>query len=171
MDSIFDPIGDGNCGFWCIAQAVFGDQERWSQVRLEMATFLEKEKSNFTKIPGGNDQFLKILNNVKAIDSKIKKTHWLSKLDMGQLAADTFKRPISFISIHESHCYVPFNVGPSGLSLISLCFVNENHWVLLLPKSDLFPIPPFLKVPKSLNKNVVKWKKELCDSMLLNTKK
>ena len=157
-----DPIGDGNCGFRCIAHQVLGDQELWPQVRKEMAELLVSEKDNFVKMLGGEKEFNQIIRHLKH--------NWLNKLDMGQIAADTFQRPVCFYSLAECCTYVPFKVPPNSHAPICISHVNNNHWILLSIKDPLFPIPPICKVPKVLSKKWSQWKKHFQKELLLYQK-
>ncbi|XP_012839274.1 PREDICTED: uncharacterized protein LOC105959681 [Erythranthe guttata] len=45
-------MADGNCGYQCVAQAVYGDQERWPQVRGELLIELYEHASVYTAMFG-----------------------------------------------------------------------------------------------------------------------
>lgn len=166
IGSIFDPLSDGNCGFRCIAQALYNDQDQWRKVRQDMAQEMLDNKPFYTNLLGGEKEFNKTFMSVNPVmASVIRKSHWLSKLEMGQIVADTFKRPICFWSLAQSSCYIPHKVGPETSSLaINICFVSGCHWVLVEPLTpNTFPVPPFVKVPRGYYQKRPLWQTHLKD--------
>lgn len=169
MANIFDPKGDGNCGFRCVAKLIFDDEEKYAEVRSIMVSCLSDNEHLFVKMLG-KDGHKKLLKNLQPRGPVVFKNNWLHKLDMGQLLSDSFERPICFFSSVSCDTYVPVNASPDpSKTPIHLLFVNNNHWVLLLPSSS-FPIPPIVAVPKSYRKKVPLWNKHLSDGLSLYLK-
>ena len=97
--TLLDPVADGNCGFQCIAEVIHKSQNYFKRVRSSMAEQLVGERKFFTKILGGPQDFERVLESFKGPEGhKAEEKYWLSNLDMGQLIATTFSRPICFWS-------------------------------------------------------------------------
>lgn len=171
IGSIFDPVPDGNCGFRCVAESKWNDNNQWPEVQKLMAEKMVEDEGFFTKILGGKDELKKILENVSPTDcsSFLKKDYWLSNIDMGQFLSDTLNLPVCFWYLIQSSCYVPHKSSPpSDVSCtpLHLCSVSDSHWVLLLPKSSgSFPIPPICKVPKGYNRKFNLWQTHLKEGL------
>ena len=137
-----DPEGDGNCGYRCVAWQVYNDENKWREVREEMANKLVEMKGKFMKLMGIKTKkaFEEEVTKIKPVDGPASKSKWLSKLDHGQLLAECFERPICFYSLNDSHTFVPHSSPPKSISPIFLSFVNSSHWVSLVPKTSQFPL-------------------------------
>jgi hypothetical protein len=167
IKSIYDPIGDGNCGFHCLAKALGYDKDGWKRVREEMIAEIKKNKSTYVKLLGSTKEVQKILDNlVLTMDDpnpdtpKITCDNWLSKLSHRHIVSNTYVRPIVFLSLADSITFLPLKLGPkNGHSPIYLLFVNGNHWVLpeVEVKDGVTPIPPPFLAPKSTSKSAKGW--------------
>ncbi|POW04765.1 hypothetical protein PSHT_11115 [Puccinia striiformis] len=78
---------------------------------------------------------------------------WLDKMLHGQILANTYNRPIVFLSQADSNCFLPLRLGPKdsrGIEPIYLLYVDGNHWVLVEvgAKDGVKPLPPVIKATK-----------------------
>ena len=144
---------------------MYNNQDQWAKVRKMMSEQLEEDKIKYKRILGGDDELEKVKISIRFENSKTAtKKYWFSKLDMGQLCADTFNRPVSLfcLSKNDCHTYLPFvkTLSSSNHCPIMLCFVDSSHWILLIPKSsNVFPIPPLHLLPSAFFKKNTIWKK------------
>ncbi|POW10591.1 hypothetical protein PSTT_05958 [Puccinia striiformis] len=128
VKDIFNPQGDGNCGFRCIAHVRgYADNMEFMQVWEEMAREIMTWNVGCEK--------------------------WLDKMLHGQILANTYNRPIVFLSQADSNCFLPLRLGPKdsrGIEPIYLLYVDGNHWVLVEvgAKDGVKPLPPVIKATK-----------------------
>ncbi|POW04678.1 hypothetical protein PSTT_10221 [Puccinia striiformis] len=109
VPDIFNPLGDGNCGFRCLARALESPDNRWFWVWQEMVEEVEANPPFYSKLQGGEASIKKIISglNIAKIKGKIPLSKWLNKLDHGQVIANTYQRPIVFISMESSATFIP----------------------------------------------------------------
>ncbi|KNE94806.1 hypothetical protein PSTG_11817 [Puccinia striiformis f. sp. tritici PST-78] len=165
VKDIFNPRGDGNCGFRCVAQALgYADDMGFMQVRDEMAREIASWRSNYTKLQGGENEMKKIINSLTVARAKesVGCDKWLDKMLHGQILANTYNRPIIFLSQGDSNSFLPLRLGPKDSTRVEpiyLLYVDSNHWVLLEVggiDGDK-PLPPPIRAPKFATKAAKAW--------------
>jgi hypothetical protein len=65
VKDLFDPLGDGNCGFWCIAKALGYDDNGWLQVRNKMAGDIKGNIPTYARLQGGEPAVNQIITNIQ----------------------------------------------------------------------------------------------------------
>ncbi|POV97591.1 hypothetical protein PSTT_14978 [Puccinia striiformis] len=165
VKDIFNPRGDGNCGFRCVAQALgYADDMGFMQVRDEMAREIASWRSNYAKLQGGENEMKKIINSLTVARAKesVGCDKWLDKMLHGQILANTYNRPIIFLSQGDSNSFLPLRLGPKDSTRVEpiyLLYVDSNHWVLLEVggiDGDK-PLPPPIRAPKFATKAAKAW--------------
>ncbi|POW13536.1 hypothetical protein PSTT_03716 [Puccinia striiformis] len=123
---IFNPEGDGNCGFRCIAKALGYDDDGWMQITL---------------------------------------AKWLNKMDHGPMIANTYGRPVVFLSLETCGTFLPVRVGPKDSTAVLDPFyfvhVGGNHWVLAelqVVVDGVTPIPPVVGSSRATSQIIKAWK-------------
>ena len=99
---------------------------------------------------------------VKTLKTKITKPKWLSKLCHGHILANTYVRPIVFLSLQDSITFFPLKLPPKASTNsqpIYLVHANKNHCILAHVEGEdgIKPIPPPMVVPKSGLRNNKAW--------------
>jgi hypothetical protein len=152
----FDPIGDCNCGFRCIAKALGYKDNGWLRVRNEMVKELTQNILTYYPLQGGEQAVRTIINRIKAktLKTKITMAKWLNKLLHGHVLSNAYGRPIKFISKKESLTFFPLRVLPSDSGNhdpIYLVHSNGTHRILANVEAEdgIKPIPPPMVVPRS----------------------
>ena len=105
--------------------------------------------------------------DVANINENIPSSKLLSKEDIGQIEADTYSRPIFFISLESCDTYTPMKNGVTDQSdPMFISFVKNNHWFLLVLEGEMIPIPPIVAKPRSLiSKKASGWVDHLKDQL------
>ncbi|PLW38489.1 hypothetical protein PCANC_12506 [Puccinia coronata f. sp. avenae] len=170
----FNPIGNGNCGFCCIAKALGYKDNGWLRVRNEMVEELTQNISTYYPLQGGEQAVRTIINRIKAktLKTKITMAKWLDKLLHGHVLSNAYGRPIIFISKKESLTFFPLRFLPShsgNHNPIYLVHSNGTHWILanLEAEDGIKPIPPPMVVPRSSHENNQAWSTFLQSGMEL----
>ncbi|OAV97272.1 hypothetical protein PTTG_05905 [Puccinia triticina 1-1 BBBD Race 1] len=163
VKSIFDPLGDGNCGFRCVVKALGYDNNGWFRVRNKMLGEISAKKALYTILQGGALPIKTIINGLKVenLKSKIKRKNWLDKFSHGQILANVYQRPICFISLESCASFLPLRTGPGSNKTepVYLLYVNGNHWALALVEGEdgVKPIPPPILATKNTLKCAKAW--------------
>ncbi|POW20047.1 hypothetical protein PSHT_03990 [Puccinia striiformis] len=89
VKDIFNPHGDGHCGFRCVSRALGSDNDSSNG-------FLRVRQEMIAEIEGNRPTYLK----------------WLDKMSHGQILANAYSRPIVFLSIVSSNSFIPSRVSP-----------------------------------------------------------
>jgi hypothetical protein len=133
IKEVFYPTGNGNCGFCCVAKALGYKEDGWSRFRNKMLNEAKENRRVYSRLMGGKAGFNSMINAVE-VESKltsISESQWLSKMDHGQLIANTYQRPIFFYSVNEGITFLPLQiVAPGEGDPVYLLHVNRKHWVL-----------------------------------------
>ncbi|PLW36931.1 hypothetical protein PCANC_21211 [Puccinia coronata f. sp. avenae] len=92
IKEIFNPTGNGNCGYHCVAKALAYKEDRWFQVRNKMLNKAKENRRFYSRLMGGEAGFNSMINSVEveSKDANIEESKWLSKMDhvfMGGFAA------------------------------------------------------------------------------------
>jgi histone-lysine N-methyltransferase SETD2 len=130
ISHVFDLLGNGNCGFQCLAKSLGYNADGWFQVREELVKEAKENIWLHSRAQGGEVEMRKIINNIEvaSIESDITQTQWLSKLSHGQIIANQYKQPIVFLRILECLTFLPLRTYPcGGADPIYLLHVNNNH--------------------------------------------
>ncbi|OAV97377.1 hypothetical protein PTTG_26034 [Puccinia triticina 1-1 BBBD Race 1] len=158
---VFDPPGNGNCGFHCIAQALGYIDNGWLRVQKEMVKEATKNRGVYSKLQGGEGQLKSVIESltVENEEANIGCDQWLSKLAHGQIIANTYGRPVVFLSIKDCSTYLPLCVGPGDSVPIYLLYVDDSHWVLanVGGKDGVKPIPPPVLATRVTSKIAKEW--------------
>ncbi|POW04485.1 hypothetical protein PSHT_11204, partial [Puccinia striiformis] len=86
---------------------------------------------------GGEQEVTRIVEGlqVKTKKSKITLSKWLDKMAHGQVLANTYTRPVIFLSLIACNSFIPSRMGPQespDTKPIYLVHVDGNHWVLAI---------------------------------------
>ena len=156
---IIDVTGDGFCGFRCIANEIFGDQEQFWKVKMEMrdvllknAEFYRESFSDFIEydrlkkvVCFGIEEIVEstTINWSLFVDSSGQKevfapsNCWFYSAGCTQLAADTFRRPVAAYSDVKYENNDPVIFFP---------FLNTSHYHITNEGSDAYsPMPIILQ--------------------------
>jgi uncharacterized cysteine cluster protein YcgN (CxxCxxCC family) len=132
INEVFDPTGNGNCGYCCVAKALGYEEDGWFRVRNEMLNKAKEKRRVYSRLMGDEAGFNSMINavEVKSKDADIEESKWLSKMDHGQLIANTYQRPIVFLLVNEGITFLPLQiVAPGEGDPVYLLHVNQKHWV------------------------------------------
>ena len=90
VDSVYNPIGDGNCGFRALAAKLFDNEDKYHDVKESM---LKYYLANIDGIYRNYDQ-----QQIKGIlDPHSNK--WFCVPECAQIASDTFKAPVAVFGL------------------------------------------------------------------------
>ena len=137
---------------------------------------VEDNQAVYQRQLGGPVELEKILSNLRVEDvkEKIKMNKWLSNLDHGQILANTYIRPVSFVSSDPRACqtFLPLRNGPSdspSTDPIYLVHFGGNHWLLMVlgGAAGVKPIPPYFSAKRFTLNKAQAWKNLLKDGVEL----
>lgn len=121
---IQDVKGDGNCFYRAVANAMFGNEARYDEIRAKCVDEMVTHQEDYRKC-------VRSLN--EAVDNTVEEGTWLDGDFVIQAAARAFNVRIKLISDQNgcSHDYLP---RKDGNSQISLGYVGGCHYVALIKK-------------------------------------
>jgi hypothetical protein len=129
LPKLLNVLGDGQCGFRCLAAAVYGSEEDWKVVKstmfLQLATYMEF----YDELFGQDNRLMSVLQH---LESPCSENLWFYTPDCAQLAADTFQRTIAIFDLERpdySLLYIPIMTACKDLLPIGLC-LRANHFQL-----------------------------------------
>ena len=126
-------LGDGNCGFRCLALHLFGDENKWAEIKKEMLQFSLSKMGIYEGVFGYSAiRFKNVLR---------KNAAWFFTPDCAQLAADTFRMPlVVFESDGDSITFLPVFQSVEQKAVI-LAMDNVHVRVYKVKPGRLFKFP------------------------------
>ncbi|GAA5800925.1 hypothetical protein HPULCUR_006364 [Helicostylum pulchrum] len=96
VTAMFDPIGDGNCGYRAISYLHYGNEDRYKEVKRDMLVGLEANKDKYVRFFGFD--IASIEENIRSDMDESKKSMalWFCYPECIQVAVDTYDIPICF---------------------------------------------------------------------------
>ncbi|PLW24793.1 hypothetical protein PCANC_26906 [Puccinia coronata f. sp. avenae] len=83
------------------------------------------------------------------------------KFSHGHMIANSYRRPICFISLNKSHSFFPLQLGPTSEdpAPLYLIYINGNHGVLgdVVGEDGVKPIPPPFLASRHTSKTAKGW--------------
>ncbi|KAI9478176.1 MAG: hypothetical protein EXX96DRAFT_239107 [Benjaminiella poitrasii] len=132
MQLVLNPVGDGNCGFRCIAHAIYGDENVKFRVKQEMKDWYEIKYDQIYKGRVDADSVSRTLNN---FDECLSVDSWFDSVDCPQIAADLYNRAIAVYSETAGNTlFLPFRseIPESNKPIVLyLSQTQTKHWYLI----------------------------------------
>ena len=135
VESYEDVIGDGNCGYRCVALYVYGDQELWPKVRSECCQELLKHQDLYQAVISyvpTDEVFDKIAWYGPDFAPKV---HWLSLPTIGHIIATCYNVVLVSYSYHGActclPVIVPDGVGPPTGTIVLGHSSTAEHFFLI----------------------------------------
>ena len=111
--SVYNVVGDGNCGFRCVAHGICENQNRWREVRQMLLQELELHRevytSMFTKF--GFDGICYSVNWFEY--GSAPEDRYMEMSDTGLVIASSINRPVVLISQRGWNTCFPLFDGPN----------------------------------------------------------
>lgn len=134
VESVYNPAGDGNCGFRALAWAIYGNEHLYEDVKTRMAIqFLSNKHTMYKK------------DDAPKIEAVLAKGSgkWFMAPECVQIAADTFQRPIAFYG-PLTYLYIPSRIPPAEAASthpIILQLKNAHFILITIPEDVAFQWP------------------------------
>ncbi|XP_012829154.1 PREDICTED: uncharacterized protein LOC105950350 [Erythranthe guttata] len=135
-------MADGNCGYRCVAQAVYGDKERWTQVRGELLIELYEHANVYTAMFGSTG-YVKVIRKCDWTSGPCPQAYWMDMNEMGLAIATRYSALVVLLTQVGSMTYLPM-FGSGHLSCMVVVTLHNNHFMFvnLVANSPLPPIHP-----------------------------
>ncbi|KAI7882294.1 uncharacterized protein EV154DRAFT_485622 [Mucor mucedo] len=126
ITAVYSPVGDGQCGFRCLAMPLYGYQSQWMEHLSDVQTYFVRRKSK-------QRTFEEILTSK---DSPCAPHFYFNAADYPQFAADAFGRAIAVYTVSSKALVRPGLLlwcNPSSLKGIHI-LPRAGHFYLINPK-------------------------------------
>jgi hypothetical protein len=144
IESEYNPKADGNCGFRALAHFIFGDQERFGDIKKQMLDQLLGNKDWY--IQNGVYEEKDVSRMIKILEMRkenVSTEYWFYTPDCCQLAADTYITPLHFHSIHGAQLYLPMtNTTYTSYKPIPLHLAASHITLLVYRRGVRLTHPP-----------------------------
>ncbi|XP_012842034.1 PREDICTED: uncharacterized protein LOC105962277 [Erythranthe guttata] len=127
--SYANVIADGNCGYRCVAEAVFRDQNRWSRVRRDLIADMYEHFGTYAS-QNGQDEVIRWIEKCDWQEGPCSRDKWMSFPDMGMSIATKYNAALVLYAIGGNITYLPL-VGPGELSHMIHMVLLGNHLVYI----------------------------------------
>ena len=104
--SYVDVIGDGNCGYRCVAQVIYGDENQWLDVRRELHNHLWGRWALYVRVFGEKDAGDRYASRVLAsichfVNEGAPHNRWMTLSDMGLIIATHYSAIVLELSRNQ----------------------------------------------------------------------
>lgn len=109
MQSQYDPVGDGNCGFRALGYALINKDEKYDYltIKKQMLAHLDGRTDWYLSNDVYIDDDIKKMKDILNATGRVGSDLWFSSPDCCQLAADTYLTPICFHSFEGATLFIP----------------------------------------------------------------
>lgn len=137
--------GDGNCGFRVVASFVYGDENRWNQVRMDLTTELVNHEELYrTRFAlGCQEDFDKALDILNWRSSPAPDNKWYCVSRLGPVVATTYQTIFTYWDPELKVTFLPLETRPliqSSTFFMSMARIGGNHFIPLYLSFDC-PLP------------------------------
>ncbi|KAI9468450.1 MAG: hypothetical protein EXX96DRAFT_105868 [Benjaminiella poitrasii] len=132
MQQVSNPVEDGNCGFRCIAHAIYGDENVRFRVKQEMKDWYE---SKYDQIYKGRVDTDSVSRTLDKFDECPSVDSWFDSVDCPQIDADLYNRAIAVYSETAGNTlFLPFRSEIPESSKPIMLYLSQTqtkHWYLI----------------------------------------
>ncbi|XP_012828264.1 PREDICTED: uncharacterized protein LOC105949507 [Erythranthe guttata] len=133
---------DGNCGYRCIAEVVYGSQERWPQVRTDLVEEFMERYNLYATIFGGDEGGRNTVADYILTCSHERgpapRTKWMST-DMGLAIATRYNAMVLIFTERGSITHLPLVGNPALSRIIPMSLHNDHFMIIRVPVSCPLP--------------------------------
>lgn len=129
VESVYNPAGDGNCGFRALAWATYGNEHLYEDIKTRMAVqFLNNKHTIYRKDDAPKIEAILARGSEK----------WFMAPECVQIAADTFRRPIAFYG-STTYLYIPSCIPPAEAASTHpiILQLRNAHFILVCIREDV----------------------------------
>ncbi|KAG2190998.1 hypothetical protein INT47_010400, partial [Mucor saturninus] len=137
---VYNPVGDGYCGFRAIAFLHYGDENKFQLVKKDMMLASEKNKEYYANILGHNVVELKITIS-RGLKDATESAIWFKSPSCAQVVADAYNLPVCVYNcpLDTSRLGNPMTFLPVSMPVrpkvkvqsYLLQNVKNTHWLAL----------------------------------------
>jgi hypothetical protein len=133
VSGVYDPSADGHCGFRCLAKAIYGNEDDYQKVKNDMMKVLVDRKDFYwkSKVFGKGKGYDSLTKIISYSGSSAPPEFWFSTLDCGQLAADTYKRPIEIHHRDQALIFLPMIKEKYQTFNPTIMLLHASHYYLI----------------------------------------
>lgn len=149
LEGWLDPIGDGNCGFRCVADFFLGDQEQWMLARTMVANEVAAHPNLYSQIYA--DQLENEVRRIRWTGGRCTSEHWMVVFqdlfpiaNLFNTAIMLFGAGVDGIGVYPCITVLPWSAPSTATGPyreFALLTVANYHYVRL-DMSPNFPVPP-----------------------------
>ena len=173
VEAIYDPEGDGHCGYRAVAVCLNKKEEDYLEVRKKLALEISKKKPWY-------EQYSGIIPDTDTVQDRILEEEevpcpvesWMSMPMMVDAIANAGFRPVFFYSELQNMTVLPSFSAPNKTPPVTFAFIKHyKHFVALKMKPDIYPIPrlPSTRI-KPIDNSAQGWKGKFDEDISLYQK-
>lgn len=134
IDYVFNPLADGNCGFRAVAHGVKGDEHQFPTIKMEMCDYLLTHEDWLEQCGVYSKDDINRMKRILQHQGQATEEFWFYFPDCCQLAADTFRTPISFHSAEASVFFLPITNNKYAKPKPIILHLQFNHFTRIVYK-------------------------------------
>ncbi|KAK8934331.1 hypothetical protein KSP39_PZI014553 [Platanthera zijinensis] len=137
---VVDVQGDGHCGFRAISQGLNLGKD-WMHVRNNLQYEILNHATLYDHVYDANRR-QQLIDSLDCTITPAPVEKWMSLPDMGLVIASFYNVAVVQLSRDQCFTFLPLHsIPPTEPKLISIGFINGNHFVALTLR-DNCPLPP-----------------------------
>lgn len=152
VEAIYDPEGDGHCGYRAVAVCLNKKEEDYLEVRKKLALEISKKKTWYEQYGGIIPDADTVQDRILEEEVPCPVESWMSMPMMGDAIANAWFRPVFFYSELQNMTVLPSFCAPNRNPPVTFAFIKHyKHFVALKMKPGIYPIP---RIPSTRRKPI-----------------
>jgi hypothetical protein len=152
---IWDPKGDGNCGYRGAAVILLGVESQYTTVKLKCLNVLmnwikdknEGKTTPFSSVP--DDHLTVLVKKLLMINGKVTdQTFWYCDMDSSIILAEAFNRAVIYCSHEQVQLYLPYTKLPDA---------NNTKWQPVILAKDRINHLYVVELSDTATPNMINW--------------
>ncbi|EFP87234.1 uncharacterized protein PGTG_12818 [Puccinia graminis f. sp. tritici CRL 75-36-700-3] len=169
ISSIRNVNGDGHCGFRAAAVSMGQGEDSWPQIRKAMLQEMKDQpiyrNQSYLEAVADSAPYSRLEATLNYFRSPAKFNNWIKFPLHGDLLADTFQRPVIYITESMKITFLPLShgAGPSTNPPILLLYLEGHyHYNAFKFDGEIYPAPSVSSHWFKWRQNVAKdWEKSI----------
>jgi hypothetical protein len=134
IESVYNPRGDGNCGFRCLAQEVFGNENDWKKMKQQMLDHLDERIHFYQNALFSPEECERAKQILVCRDEEVSLSFYFTFPEHSRIACEALRRTIVVLSPEGNVTFVPFLNEPVKMQPIILQLSGLHFYLVNIKK-------------------------------------
>ncbi|CAG8679847.1 7668_t:CDS:2 [Cetraspora pellucida] len=127
----------------------------------QILTYMHEHIKKIINVNGdsnSNDDYETIMKEISWANGPCTFEHWMRMLQMGDVIANVYQRPLYFFSLQINFTFLPYHHPLNRNEALAIAFVNNNHYVAITLKPDAPVLSIVNRWTQFATSTAIRWK-------------